>query len=85
MGEGITIGLDAMQRATIIGTPMAGLLGATYGITLPNTGFGVRVPAERLYHVHGAPREAFAPPVSVQPEGPEADAALLAALELLRR
>jgi C-terminal processing protease CtpA/Prc len=84
MGEGITIGLDAMQRATIIGTPMAGLLGATYGATLPHTGFVVRVPAERLYHVRGTPREAFVPSVSVQSAGPAADAALMAALQLLR-
>lgn len=85
MGEGITIGLDAMQRAIIIGTPMAGLLGATYGTTLPHTGFEVRIPAERLYHVGGTPREAFVPPVLVQPSESEADAALMTALQLLRR
>ncbi len=84
MGEGITIGLDAMQRAMIIGSPMAGLLGATYVTTLPNTGFEVRVPAERLYHVGGIPREAFVPAVSVQDAGPGADAALMAALQFLR-
>jgi carboxyl-terminal processing protease len=30
MGEGITIGFDAMKRAKIVGTPMAGLLGEIY-------------------------------------------------------
>lgn len=85
MGEGITIGLDAMERARIIGTAMAGLLGATYGTTLPHTGFLVHVPAERLYHVRGTPRETFAPSVSVQSAGPATDAALTAALQLLRR
>lgn len=67
MGEGITIGLDAMQRATIVGTAMAGLRGATYGVTLPHTGIGIRVPAERLYHVNGTPREDFVPRVRVAP------------------
>ena len=61
MGEGIAIGLDAMKRATVLGDPMAGLLGALYQESLPNTGFVVRIPAERLYHVDGSPRERFRP------------------------
>ncbi|HEU4333820.1 MAG TPA: S41 family peptidase [Candidatus Eisenbacteria bacterium] len=61
MGEGMAIGLDGMKRATILGTPMAGLLGALYQESLPNTGFVARVPAERLYHVDGRPRERFVP------------------------
>lgn len=67
MGEGIAIGLDAMQRATIVGTAMAGLRGATYGFTLRHTGIGIRVPAERLYHVRGTPREDFLPQIIVPP------------------
>jgi C-terminal processing protease CtpA/Prc len=85
MGEGIAIGLDGMKRATIIGTPMAGLLGATYGARLPHTGYEVRVPAERLHHVNGTPRESWVPTVSAPAEGPGTDTALLAALQLLRR
>ncbi|HET7905042.1 MAG TPA: S41 family peptidase [Candidatus Eisenbacteria bacterium] len=61
MGEGIAIGLDGMKRAAVLGAPMAGLLGALYQESLPNTGFVVRVPAERLYHVDGRPRERFVP------------------------
>ncbi len=30
VGEGIAIGFDALKRATIIGTPMAGLNGAIF-------------------------------------------------------
>ncbi|HSP33720.1 MAG TPA: S41 family peptidase [Thermoanaerobaculia bacterium] len=65
MGEGIAIGFDAIGRATIVGTPMAGLNGATYHIQLPHTGIGVNVPAEKLFHVNGTPREKFVPPVVV--------------------
>ena len=86
MGEGLTIGLDAMQRATVIGTPMAGLRGATYGTTLPHTRIEVRVPAERLYHVRGTPREEFVPGVRMQPAQDVAgtDLTLEFALKLLR-
>lgn len=65
MGEGITIGMDAMRRATIIGTEMARLVGATSGIRLPNTGIGVTFPTEKLFHINGTPRESFTPPVYI--------------------
>ena len=84
MGEGVAIGLNAVDSATVIGTPMAGLAGATYHLTLPRTGIGVNVPAERLYHVDGTPRETFRPNVVVDVsrshvgEDPFLTAALLA-------
>ena len=65
MGEGIAIGLDGMGAATVVGTEMARLSGATSGITLPNTGIGVTFPTEKLFHVNGAPREQFVPTVPV--------------------
>lgn len=83
MGEGMAIALDGMGRATVVGTPMAGLLGATYGTMLPRTGWNARVPAERLFHVDGTPREAFVPAVVVDPGTPGEDPALAAALALL--
>lgn len=61
MGEGMVIGLDAMQRGKIIGTPMAGLLGAIYSFQLPETKISVQFPSERLYHVNGSPREEYVP------------------------
>lgn len=85
MGEGMAIALDGLDRATVVGTPMAGLLGATYGVTLPRTGWSVHVPAERLYHVNGTPREAFVPPVTTGAGVAGEDAALAAALEVLRQ
>ncbi len=63
MGEGIAIGFDGMGKATVIGTKMAGLLGAIEGFTLPATGIGFQIPTEKLYHVNGTPREDFIPPV----------------------
>ena len=61
MGEGLAIGLDGLGRATVVGRPMAGLVGALYETKLPHTGFVLRVPAERLFHINGMPREAFVP------------------------
>jgi carboxyl-terminal processing protease len=65
MGEGLAIGFSATDAGTVIGTSMAGLAGATYQVTLPHTGIGMNVPAERLYHVDGTPREAFRPKIVV--------------------
>lgn len=85
MGEGIAIGMDAMKRATVVGTSMAGLLGATYHYSLPGSRFGVNLPVERLYHVDGRPREEYRPAVEVQLErSTDADPILDAALRLLR-
>jgi C-terminal processing protease CtpA/Prc len=65
VSEGLTIGLDGLKRATIIGTRMAGLKGAVYSYTLPNTGIGFSFPVESLFHVNGTPRENFVPSVLV--------------------
>jgi C-terminal processing protease CtpA/Prc len=85
MGEGLAMALDGLDRGVIVGTPMAGLLGATYGVNLPHTGWGVRVPAERLFHVDGTPREEFGPTIHVEAGPPGEDAALAAALRHLRQ
>jgi C-terminal processing protease CtpA/Prc len=87
MGEGLAIGFDATRSARIVGTPMAGLAGATYRVTLPRTGIGINLPAEQLYHVDGRPREAFKPTVAVEPEGAGAgqDPFIVAALRVLER
>lgn len=61
MCEGIVIGLDAMKRAKIAGTKMAGLLGAIYGFGMKNTGINFQIPGEKMYHVNGTPRENFVP------------------------
>ena len=81
MGEGVAIALDGMQRAAVFGSPMAGLRGAIETLILGHTNIPVRVPAERLYHVDGTPREAFLPPFPVG--AGQGDAVLDAAVEWL--
>jgi carboxyl-terminal processing protease len=86
MGEGIAIGLNAARNAPVLGEPMAHLLGALNQLNLPNSDIPVRVPAEKLFHVDGTPRERFVP-CHVAPAGAatgdvELDAALKLAREL---
>ena len=61
MGEGMTIGFDAMKRAKITGTKMAGLVGAIYTYNMKNTKIGYQIPSEKLFHINGTPREKFIP------------------------
>jgi carboxyl-terminal processing protease len=61
VGEGIVIGFDALRPTMIVGTRMAGLNGAVYSFTMPNTGIGFSFPAEKLFHINGLPRENFHP------------------------
>jgi C-terminal processing protease CtpA/Prc len=85
MGEGLTIGFDATRTATVVGTAMAGLLGATNQIMLPRTRIGLNLPVERLYHVEGAPREVFSPKVlvDVTTQNSDADPFIASALRVL--
>jgi len=86
MGEGLAIGFDATGTATVAGTPMAGLVGATSHIMLPHTGIGINVPTERLYHVNGTPREAYVPAeLDVSHAAAGKDSFVEAAVELLAR
>ena len=86
MAEGLAIGFDAMGAATIVGTPMARLLGATDHFELPQSHVGVNIPVERLFHVNGTPREAFVPQVRVTPADllqPDADPWMTRAMQAL--
>jgi carboxyl-terminal processing protease len=62
MGEGIAIGFDGMDRGKVIGTKMAGLIGAISQFRLSNTKIGFQFPTERVYHINGTPREDFKSP-----------------------
>ncbi len=66
MGEGMAIGFDAMQRAIVVGTRMAGLAGAVSDEKLPKTGVNVAYSTEQIFHVDGTPRQAWLPPVLVR-------------------
>ena len=58
MGEGLAVAFDAFG-APVIGGRMAGLRGAIEAFILPESGFTIRIPVERLSHVDGTPRERF--------------------------
>ena len=84
MGEGLAIGLHGMKRGYVIGSPMAGLCGANYSFDLPHSGIALRIPAERLYHVQGTPREKFEPDRMIDAKPGGEDVVLRAACEWLR-
>jgi C-terminal processing protease CtpA/Prc len=66
MGEGITIGFDAMKRAKIIGTQMAGLLGEIYTFTTPELKIPFSFPCVQLQKIDGTPREDYIPAFKVK-------------------
>ena len=66
MGEGMAVGFDAMQRAVVVGTPMAHLAGAVSDDKLPKTGVDVAYATEQIYHVDGVPRQKWLPPVLIE-------------------
>lgn len=85
-GEALAAGLEAVARATLIGTPMAGLRGRARTLTLPRTGLALRFPAERTFHVNGTPREAIRPAIDVDlaaPSGGPGDPILYQGLKRL--
>ena len=67
MAEGFAMGLDGMQRAMVVGTRMAGLGAAIGRITLKESGIGVQISTEPVFHLDGSPREDFRPEVLVEP------------------
>jgi carboxyl-terminal processing protease len=69
-GESLAVGLQAVARATLIGTPMAGLQGDTREVHLRNSGISARFPAARVFLVDGTPREAARPALPVDVAAP---------------
>ena len=65
MGEGTAMGFHAAADATVVGAPMAQLLGAVNGFVMPNTGWSAIIPFEKLFHVDRTPREDFQPDILV--------------------
>ena len=65
MGEGIAVGFDAIDRAVIVGTRMAGLNGSINGFQTINFKIPYSFPAEQLYTVNGTPREYFVPDIFI--------------------
>ncbi|WP_435415664.1 S41 family peptidase [Polaribacter aestuariivivens] len=84
MGEGLTIGFDGLQRATIIGTEMQKLKGAIYTVPLKNFNFAYNMPAERLFHINGTSREDFIPKNYINQNNVDVDIFLEKALSFLK-
>jgi carboxyl-terminal processing protease len=86
MGEGMTIGLDALGAKAIIGAPMADLLGGIKRIELKESGAWIELGFERMFHVDGRFREDVEPTVLLKAADTDAqgnDSALAAAIALL--
>ncbi len=85
-GESLAIGLSAVSKATLIGTPMAGLRGDLSLVRLPNSGLVLHFPGARVAQVNGTPREAVRPALAVNlaaPDGGPGDPILYQGLKLL--
>lgn len=85
MGEGMTIGLDGMNRATIVGTELERLAGGMKTVNLANSNFGFRVSFEKMYHLDGRLRETFVPKEYVEQKTVTEDEFLRYALDLISR
>jgi carboxyl-terminal processing protease len=86
MGEGMTIGLDALGAKAIIGAPMADLLGGIKRLELKESDAWLELGFERMFHVDGRFREDVEPTVLLKAADIDAqgnDSALAAAIEIL--
>ncbi len=61
VGEALAIGFAAATSDRVVGSKMAGLLGAICTYVTPQAGVGFAVPCQRTLTVDGRPREDFTP------------------------
>ena len=85
MGEGMAIGLDAMNRAPIVGTEMKRLAGSDFDFTFKHQDFRFKIILEKLYHINGTPREEFLPENYVVQTTLARDETLAIGMELIKR
>jgi len=84
MGEGVTVGLDGLKRATIIGTEMARLRGGMNSFKFLTKDYYYKFSFEKIFHIDGTPREEFVPEFLVKQEQLHNDEILQKALEMIR-
>ncbi|HUP97729.1 MAG TPA: S41 family peptidase [Usitatibacter sp.] len=85
-GEALAAGLQAVAKARLVGTAMAGLRGEIGTVRLAHSQLVVHFPVERAFHADGTPRELVMPAVAVDlaaPQGGPGDPILYQALKLL--
>ncbi|WP_291724462.1 S41 family peptidase [Bernardetia sp.] len=85
MGEGITIGFDAMQRGSIVGTEMERLAGEMSYFPFQDQNFGYRLSVAKLSHTNGTPRENYVPTKYVRQTTTQIDETLQEAIKLLKK
>ena len=85
MGEGMTIGLEGMGRATVVGTELNRLAGGMKTINLLKSNFGFNVSFEKMYHVNGTLREQYVPANYVYQETVSEDAFMEHTLDLINQ
>jgi carboxyl-terminal processing protease len=84
MGEGIAIGLNGMNKATIIGTEMSRLAGGMKSIDFEYHNYGFQVSFEKIFDINGNPREEFIPNNYVEQTRLDTDEILEYAIELIK-
>ena len=61
MGEGLAIGMEALNRGIVVGTEMERLAGEMNGFPFSYQNYGYRLSTAKVFHVNGTPREMFIP------------------------
>lgn len=85
MGEGLAIGLEAVANAKVIGTEMERLAGEIYFFSFKHRNYGFRIPAVKLFHMNGTPRESYFPSIYVKQKSMLIDEAFEKGIEYLKR
>ncbi|WP_338815021.1 S41 family peptidase [Bernardetia sp. Wsw4-3y2] len=83
MGEGVSIGFDAMKRGKIVGSEMERLAGEIYYYPFENQSFGYRLSTAKLLHVNGTPREKYIPKHYIRQTTTQKDEVLQKGLDLI--
>ncbi len=84
MGEGIAIGFEGMERATIMGTEMERLAGEVNNFSFQNQKFGYQLSTAKLFHIDGTPREQYIPKHYIQQSTIKKDETLQKGIELIK-
>lgn len=67
MAEGFPMGMRAIGRATLVGTPMMGLGAGVFPIRLDHSGLQAQYSAEPVYDPQDRPRSSLRPDIEVEP------------------
>lgn len=85
MGEGMAIGFDSLNRATVVGNDMGRLAGGVDDFYFPKSGILYKIPTYNLTHIDGTNRHEWSPPVfAVSDNGNGPDLALEKAVQIVR-